>query len=151
MKARPMSEDGSGILALKTLFLEKETEEALLALLKGLHGKHVYTLMNTEISEEDREKLLNADVGEALQLEQEMGIKPHLLMTEEHTVWFPIFSMESEIPESELEKYTLLRLPISQCLEFAHAVDIASGLMLDPFTDGMNIPFELADLIDQLR
>lgn len=118
------------LLLAKKQLLEENTEVRIFALLSELRRSEV--IIPGRIDGED-------------------SFHPDLLARDD-ILYFPIFSSEKEIPDTYKNRFSMLSMPTRRVLEFAHQIakeDLRlKGLVLDPFTELVEIDFPAADMMD---
>lgn len=145
-----MLSDGSVLLNFKKRFALERSQENLVSLLICLHDSTVCVPLTMKMSERDEEKFKNAGEGEEVECEDEVHLSPDIFKTEDGAMYFPIFSQREQISEEYSKDFSVMPFSVGQCLEMAHSVDGVCGLVLDPLTEPLPLPFEIADMIEKL-
>lgn len=139
-------EDGKVLVYFKHKYLEESTEDNIYPLLACLRDSQVLVPMNVTMSEEDEAMFKNADVGDLLQSKDDIRLIPDILQSDDK-YYFPMFSNKEQMPEDYANHFSIITLPVVQCIEMAKNIDNLNGLVIDAFTDPMVIKFDLADVI----
>lgn len=147
---KEMLADGNILLSMKKRLLSEYSNENMVSLLICLHDSTVYVPLTMKMSDRDEEKFKNAKEGEELECEDEVHLSPDIFKTDDGSQFFPLFSQPQQIPEEYAKDFSVMPFDISQCLEMAHAIDGVCGIVLDPLTQAVPLPFEVADMILKL-
>ena len=111
----------------KEQYLLEMNDEALKRLFKLLRTEKVIVICRSEMSEEQAAK---AGLKE---------LEPDILRDAGGDFWFPVYSAESEIPPEAKNKFHLIRMDFSRCLELTDSSRKLIGVVLDPRTRHMII------------
>ena len=154
MVTRKTLEDGKVLKVLVDNFLNNRNEKTLLPFLSCLRDSIVWVPVTPYFSERDEEQLLShLEVGYEFKTEDPIRMKPDILEAPDGDKWFPIFSSEDEVV-GEYKDLHFSYVPIRtlDCLNMAHNYesDGVKGIVLDAFTRGLNIPFEISDIMRNL-
>ena len=140
-------EDGQVLLYLKHSFLENKCMETLNPLMSCLRDSIVTVPMNRSKDGNNDGLLDSLGKGDELNMNG-IRFKPDILRAGEQR-FFPLFSNQKVMPADYARNFTVLRLPMVQVIKLAHSYDVA-GLALDPFSENLVLPFEVADAIAEL-
>lgn len=146
---REMLEDGSVLVAMKKAFLENRSQETLGSLLACLRDSVLIVPLTVTMSERDEEKFKNGKEGDEIQCEDEVHLKPDVFKTEDGSLFFPAFSQQEQMPEEYAANFSKMPFDIFKCLEMAHAIEGVGGIVLDPLTEPVSLPLEIADMIEK--
>ena len=111
----------------KEQYLLEMNDEALKRLFKLLRTEKVIVICRSEMSEE---QAATAGLKE---------LEPDILRDAGGDFWFPVYSAESEIPPEAKNKFNLIRMDFSRCLELTDSSRKLIGVVLDPRTRHMII------------
>ncbi|MCQ2451629.1 MAG: SseB family protein [Oscillospiraceae bacterium] len=142
-------EDGQVLLYLKHNFLENRSMDTLSPLMSCLRDSKVIVPMNRVLAGENTGLIESLGPGEELTMPGGTRLKPDILRSGEKR-FFPIFSATTVIPGDYGKKFTTIKLPMIKVIELAHTYQV-EGLALDPFSESMVLPFEIADEIAKLE
>ena len=109
----------------KEQYLLEMNDEALKRLFKLLRTEKVIVICRSEMSEE---QAATAGLKE---------LEPDILRDAGGDFWFPVYSAESEIPPEAKNKFNLIRMDFSRCLELTDSSRKLIGVVLDPRTRHM--------------
>lgn len=142
-------EDGTLLSLYKSLYLENQNQETLFSLMSCLKDAYAIVPMNTtRLSKKEADNLQNSKGSEDMDVDMEYKLEPELLQGEGMQAWLPVFSTIDEIPQDYLNEHEFVTGLVTDCIGLAHSYEELSGIVFDPFTSPMEIPFKLADLID---
>ncbi|MCI8496996.1 MAG: SseB family protein [Clostridiales bacterium] len=143
-------ENGEVLVRLKWEFLKARSREALFPLLCCLRDSVVHVPMNAILSEEDQKRIAGMKSGGHWQNNEEIGLKPDILKAPDGKLWFPVFSRVKEIPEHYKNHFSIIPMKAVECVRIAHTVQDVEGIVLDAFSDTVSLPFQMADIMEQL-
>lgn len=144
-------DDGKVLYTLKRMFLDEGTDETINALLGCLRDSVVKVPGKAVMSEADKKTFIEGikkGVGATFTNESEIIFEPDILTDEDGNRAFPMFSCEDQIPEDYKQVVTMRDMYVIRCIQLAKADESLSGLVLDPFTEPVTIPFDIANIID---
>lgn len=139
-------ENGDVLVNLRNYFITQKTPENLMPLLKCMKDSQIIVPMNLELSEEDLNRFENAEDGERMETSDEIKMLPAILEAKGKRL-FPMFSQVEQIPEDFKNDHNLVKMPTVQALNMAHAIKDLDGIVLDPLTAPVAMPFVTADMI----
>jgi len=152
--SRGTLESGKVLQALADNFINNRTEETGLAFLHCLRDSVLWVPTTVRFSERDEEELLkHLEVGYEFTTQDEVRMKPDILLAPDGTKWYPLFSNKDEVVgDYKNLSFSYVPCELLYCLRMAHQYEAegVKGLVLDPFTRGETIPFEVADIMLQL-
>lgn len=143
---KEMLADGNVLLSMKRRVLNNYSSENMVSFLICLKDSTVYVPLNMKMSERDEEKFKNAKDGQELECEDEVHLSPDIFKTDDGSMFFPVFSQPQQIPEEYAKDFSVMPFSFSQCLEMAHAVETVGGVVVDPLSEAVPLPFEVADM-----
>jgi len=147
--------DGGKVLyTIKRMFLDERTPEKLDSLLSCLRDSIVRVPGRAVLSEEDQKRFIEGikgGVGATFSNEDEVIFEPDILVNDDGERFFPIFCNDEQIPEDYKQNFSIKDIPVFRCIELAKMKDNVNGLVLDPFTEQITIPFEMANIIDRKK
>lgn len=144
-------EDGTLISQMRNRFISEPSAENLSALLFCLKDASVFVSMTVELSKSDADKICE-DAGEGdVECSSAVRMKPDIMKDAEGKMYFPVFTEKRMMPEDYTNGYTSVRLPFVECLDMAHEVGNLEGLVMDPFSLPVVLPFELADVVHKFE
>ena len=124
---------------------DERARKALFELFGALHGGTVYVPVSAVVSAADAAQGMNAVPGDAATAKDTVRLKPDILKKGDGSLYFPIFSHVDEVPEDYRQRFSILPMRYTQALATAKATAELKGLVLDGFTEPLQIPFGLAD------
>ena len=147
---RKEMEDGSILRRLKHIFLTEQNRQTLMPVLACLRDSELIVPVQITVSMEDAERIRSAESGEPTGTNDEAAFTPDLLQNDEGT-FLPVFSAPQQIAPVYAQNFSLMRLTAVQCIHMLLAMEEATGLVLDAFTEPMLIPKESAELILKMK
>ncbi len=142
-------EDGTLLGIYKSLYLEKRSQETLFSLMSCLRDSYAIVPMNAErVGVKEAQKLKESQATQDMEVDLEFKLEPELLQGEGMQTWLPVFSTIDEIPKDYLEEHEFVTGRVQDCVGMAHSYEELTGIVFDPFTNPLELPFKLADLID---
>ncbi len=142
-------EDGTLLGLYKSLYLENKNQETLFALMTCLKESFAIVPMNAVgMSSKKAEELQNSEAAQNMDVDMEVRLEPELLQGEGMQTWMPVFSTIDEVPEDYLKEHEFVTGRVVDCIDVAHGFDGLTGIVIDPYTTAMELPFKLAALID---
>ena len=142
--------NGKVLQVLKSEFLTSRSKEALLPLLSCLRDSVVHVPVNLIISERDSIQLRSCRVGDYFTNQDEIRMEPDILKSPDNKLWFPMFSQKEQIPEDYGKGFSIVPLNVPRCLAIAHMREGVEGIVLDAFSESLALPFEIADIINEI-
>lgn len=142
-------ESGNVLLYLKQKFFDDSSSENIGPLLACLRDSVMLVPASIAVSKEDMEAFTNAKAGDNVETGSDMHIEPDILENGGKK-YFPVFSNREQLPEDYVKDFSVIRIPMTQCIEIAKSYMGLDGFVLDAFTAPMTISFELADIIAKL-
>lgn len=142
-------ESGKVLLFLKERFLSNPTREFLLQFFDCLTDSKVYVPMNAVINKSTEDKLKCIQKGDTFKLDKEIRMKPDWLK-KEGVLYFPIFCNVEEATEEYSKSFLWINLTIKECLNFVDGNKQCKGIVLDAFTNSMEIKDELLDVLKDI-
>lgn len=140
-------ESGNVLVAVKAAYRESGDKEKLLTLLSVLRDSVVIVPASVAVQKQDEELFINSKPGDEVVTSSDIHIQPDTVKAADGTVYLPIFSQKEQMPEDYASAFSTVRISVPQAIDMARAFSEAKGLVLDPFTEAVVIPFELADII----
>ena len=141
--------DGNVLLFLKERFQDDMNEDNLVELMQVLRESTLIVPMQVLMSASDQEKMKLNDVGVKFVPEDEIRVVPATSVIENENSMF-IFSQAEQIPVDYSETVTLMRAPFSRVYQYFTEDTSIFGIVLDPFTENLELPRELIDAIAQM-
>lgn len=142
--------DGNVLLSLKERFQDEMTEDNLIELMQVLRESTLILPMQIMMSASDQEKMKLNDVGVNFVPEDEIRVIPAVAAVENENYMF-IFSQAEQIPVDYSESVTLMRASFAKVYNYLAEDDTVFGLILDPFTENLELPRELVEAIAQME
>ena len=143
-------ESGAVLLLLKSRFIKDRGSETLFPLLGCLRDSVVHVPMQAILSEADQRRMAAMKLGDTWRNRDPVRMRPDALKMADGTVWFPIFSQIEQAPADYRRRFSVVSVEAMQALRMAHAAGGLSGLVLDPFTDPVSLPFQTADIMVEM-
>ena len=143
-------DSGNLLRFLKHRFLTQQNRQTLMPVLACLRDSEVIVPVQVNVSDADRERILNAAKGDSVDTIDPVSFKPDLLQNEDGT-FLPVFSNANQIDPEYAKNFALLTVPAVQCIRTALDMKDVSGLVLDAFTEAMLVPKESAEIILKMK
>lgn len=143
-------ENGNLLRHFKHTFLTNQDPQTLMPVLSCLRDSEVIVPVRLKVSDEDAEKIRNADKNTPITPSDDISFTPDLLQSEDG-IFLPIFSNRQQIRSAYAQQFSMLTLPAVQCIRMALRMDTVNGLVLDAFTEAMLIPKESAEIILKMK
>lgn len=140
-------ENGKVLVAVKKLYRESGDRDKLLTLLSVLRDSVVIVPASVAVQKQDEELFMYSKAGDEIVTSSDIHIQPDTVKSADGTVYLPIFSQKEQMPEDYAKSFSTVRISVPQAIDMARAFGDTKGLVLDPFTEAVAIPFELADVI----
>ena len=147
--SREKLEDGSVLLLLKERFQDDMTEDNLVELMRVLRDSVVILPMQVLMSAADAERMRLYEENMKFVAENEVQVVPAVSELEGEKYMF-IFSQAEQIPVEYSESVTLMRAPYEKVYQYFMEDESLSGILLDPFTENLELPAELIHAIDRM-
>ena len=142
--------DGTLLLEVKREFGEDPSGERFARLCAALALSFVTVPGNFEAGEADQEQLRRAKADVTYTLMGDLRFRPDILRDEEGRLYFPIFSNGEQMPEEYASRFSSITVTAREAVRMAAGPKGLEGLVLDPFTEPVGIPFSIADRIEEL-
>lgn len=78
-------------------------------------------------------------------------MRPDVLMTPAGDAYLPVFSQPAQIPDDYKGLFSFMPVPTLQCIETAKSMKNLKGLVLDPYTHGVFITYDMTDIIERME
>ena len=147
--SREKLEDGSVLLLLKERFQDDMTEDNLVELMRVLRDSVVILPMQVLMSAADAERMRLYEENMKFVAENEVQVVPAVSELEGEKYMF-IFSQSEQIPVEYSESVTLMRAPYEKVYQYFMEDESLSGILLDPFTENLELPAELIHAIARM-
>lgn len=144
-------EDGTLIAEMRNRFISEPSAENLSALLYCLKDATVFVSMAVELTDFDTDKLSEGNGAENVECTSDVKMKPDIMKDAEGKMYFPVFTEKRMMPEDYSNGYTSVNIPFVECLDMAHEIGNLEGLVIDPFSLPVVLPFELADVVHKFE
>lgn len=144
-------ESGNVLLQLKQDLIKNRTRDSFLSLLGCLRDSTVWVPMSALVSKRDQESLVGVKAGDTWISQDEIRLRPDILLSPDQKHWFPIFSQKEQIPEGYARAFSIIQVSALRCLSIAHNIEGVEGLILDAFTAPLELPFTVADIMPELE
>lgn len=141
--------DGNVLLSLKERFQDDMNEDNLVELMQVLRESVLILPMKVLMSASDQELLKMNDAGKNLSYENDIQVVPATAAIEGEKYMF-IFSQAEQIPVDYSETVTLMRAPWWKVYNYFTADETIHGIVLDPFTENLELPAELLAAINRM-
>lgn len=142
--------DGNILLFLKERFQDDMTEDNLIELMQVLRDSVVIVPMQVLMSAADAERMRLYEENMKFVAENDISVVPATATIEDENYMF-IFSQPEQIPVDYSDTVTLMRAPWAKVYEYFTADESIFGIVLDPFTENLEIPEELIHAIAQME
>lgn len=147
---REMLADGNVLISMKRRVLSDYSNENMVSFLICLRDSTVYVPLNMKMSSRDEEKFKNAKEGDEVECEDEVHLSPDIFKTDDDSKFFPIFSQREQIPQEYAKSFSIMPFSVTECLQMAHSIDGVSGVVVDPLSEAVPLPFDVADIIEKM-
>lgn len=142
--------DGNILLFLKERFQDDMTEDNLIELMQVLRDSTVIVPMKVLMSAADAERMRLYEENMKFVAENDISVVPATANIEDENYMF-IFSQPEQIPVDYSDTVTLMRANWAKVYEYFTADESIFGIVLDPFTENLEIPEELIHAIAQME
>lgn len=142
--------DGNILLFLKERFQDDMTEDNLIELMQVLRDSTVVIPMQVLMSAADAERMRLYEENMKFVAENDISVVPATMNIEDEKYMF-IFSQPEQIPVDYSETVTLMRAPFAKVYEYFTADESIFGIVLDPFTENLELPEELIHAIARME
>lgn len=139
--------DGSILNQKKEELAKEPSNEKLYNLLGILRDSVVYIPMEMVLSDADKERMSHIKEGEHFEPQDEMSFAPDTVKGKNDELFLPIFSQTKQIPEDYADNFQIMPIKAINCLKLAHGTDGVVGLVLDPFTTPLMLPYKMVDIL----
>lgn len=143
-------EDGMVLCGLKQMFLDDVSVETFNPLAACLRDSIVKVPGNAIVSEADMQRFregIKGGIGATFSNEDVITFEPDIFHDEQGSTYFPMFCNEEQMPDDYRDHFTIKDMTVIQCIEMARKKN-TTGLVLDPFTDTLEISPEFAQNIE---
>ena len=145
---REVLENGKVLQILIEKFVNNRTEENLYAALRCLRDSFVWIPGNLIMNKEDKEKFINATVGETVTNDFDMKFEPDILQNGEDK-FYPVFSNVEAMGKygnnfSKIEKHFF------EAMSYAIGKEETIGIVVDAFTNPFVVPKDLFENISEI-
>jgi type I restriction enzyme M protein len=142
--------DGTLLLDVKREFAENPSEESFARLCAALALSCVTVPGSFEADEADMEQLRHAKVDVTYTLMGNLRFRPDILRDKEGHFYLPVFSNKGQMPEEYASQFSSITVTAREAARMAAGPKGLQGLVLDPFTAPVEIPFSVAEQIKSL-
>ena len=142
--------NGKILLTLKHMFNEKRDTKSLIPFLACLHDSELLVPMNAYVIEKGEQRIMTIREVASSTDPDAIQLAPDLLQTPDKKRWFPIFTQKEQIPEDYRQEVTFYSVDALHCLEMAHECEGIEGLLVDPYTESVGLPFHIVDVITKI-
>lgn len=142
--------DGNVLLFLKERFQDDMNEDNLVELMQVLRESVLILPMKVLMSAADEERMRLYEENMKLKVEGDVQVVPATAPIEGENYMF-IFSQAEQIPVEYSDSVTLMRAPWQKVYQYLIDDPTIFGIVLDPFTENLELPRELADAISQME
>lgn len=142
--------DGNILLFLKERFQDDMSEDNLVELMQTLRDSTLILPMQVIMSASDQELMKMNDVGQKFTPEDDIQVLPAVETIAGEKYMF-IFSQPEQIPVDYSDAVTLMRAPFLKAYDYYKADGTLSAMVLDPFTENLELPEELLDAISTME
>ena len=140
---------GKVLIIMKERFLNNRTRETMLQFMDCLTDCEVWVPMNLKIEEEDANQFKNCQVGDVVELKNDMRMRPDWLKNG-GKLFFPIFSNVEEATEAYSKNFSWINMDISRVISFFESKPEATGIVLDAFTMPLELDRELVGVLKSI-
>ena len=142
--------DGNILLFLKERFQDDMTEDNLVELMQVLRDSTLILPMQVLMSAADAERMRLYEENMKFVAENDIQVVPATATIEDENYMF-IFSQPEQIPVEYSETVTLMRAPFEKVYQYFIDDDSIFGIVLDPFTENLELPAELINAIANME
>lgn len=142
--------DGNVLLSVKERFQDDMSEENLMDLMQVLRDSVLLMPMRVIMSAADEERMRLYEENMKLVVENDVQVVPATAPIEDMTCML-IFSQAEQIPVDYSDVVTIMKAPWAKVQEYLFADDSIETVVLDPFTENLEIPRELVSAISQME
>lgn len=142
--------DGNVLLFLKERFQDDMNEDNLVELMQVLRESVLILPMQVIMSKSDQEMMKMNDVGVKFVPEDEIQVLPATTRVEGDKCMF-VFSQAEQIPVDYSDAVSLMRAPFLKAYRYFKDDPTIACMLLDPFTENLELPGELLDAIAQME
>lgn len=143
------------LLEIKKMVLAKRNDGNFVSLCVSLKKATVFVPMNVKMDDEDEKRIQKSfehgeiKVGTQIHLKNGLHLVPDIIQSQgDGKFHFPVFSERSEIPEGYVENFSITPVCFTDCIKLAKHTKKVESIVLDAFTEPLEISFELADFIE---
>lgn len=144
-----MEEQGKVLAEVIALYDQEQTPKHLLEVLRCLKATSVIVPIQLAVSDEDKEQILQAKIGDTISAKNDIRLKPDILARGGGGKLFPVFSQKEQMPEEYRQRFSILHMPFVQVLDMAEKEDL-QGVVVDAFSKYFIIEKDVYHLIRQL-
>ena len=141
--------DGNVLLAVKERLQDDMNEDNLIELMQVLRDSVLILPMRVLMSAADEERMRLYEENMKLVVENDVQVLPATATIEGENCMF-VFSQAEQIPVEYSDAVTLMRAPRAKVYEYVSGDASLDAIVLDPFTENLELTRELADAISQL-
>lgn len=140
--------DGNILVENKMKLLNEPSDQRLNNVLGLLRDSRIIFPMTMILSDADKKRMAEAEEKkETFSPQDELSFGPDTVSGKNGKTFVPIFSQTLQIPNDYYESVQFARISMLKAIQLAHSVAGAEGLVLDPFTQPLELPFKIADVI----
>lgn len=144
--------DGNILIENKRKLLKEPSDKRLGNLLGLLRDSTLFIPMITVMSNEDKKRMEQAQKDKKEFVPQdELSFKPDTVTGKNGGKYIPVFSQRLQIPTDYLESVQFMPASSVMIVKIAHMVakddEEIKGIVLDPFSEPLELPFKMADII----
>lgn len=139
--------DGNILKEKKEELAKDPSNDKLYNLLGILRDSVVYIPMQMVLSDADKERMSKLKEGEQFTPQDDMSFAPDTVKGKNDELYIPVFSQTQQIPQDYADNFQIMPIKSINCLKLAHGTDGVSGLVLDPFTTPLMLPYKMVDIL----
>lgn len=140
--------DGRIFNEYKEKLISDPSDKNLYNVLGLLRDSRVFLPMVTILSDADKARLAEAEKnGEQFEPKDPLEFAPDTVTTKDGGRFIPAFSQTLQIPNDYYETVQFMPIPVVKLVALAHKQEGTAGIVIDPFTKPLNLPFKMADII----
>ena len=148
--SREKLEDGNVLLFLKERFQDDMNEDNLVELMQVLRDSTVLVGVQVMMSAADQERMRLYEENMKFVAENDVQVIPFTTSIEDENYMF-IFSQAEQIPVEFSDQVNIMRAPWAKVYEYFSSDPSIEGIVLDPFTENLELPAELIEAISRMK
>lgn len=145
-------EDGTLLRIYKEMYLKDRNEETLWTLMSCMKDSNgILAVEVEELSEKEKARLKESESAQDMDIDMGNRMTPELLQSDSGQAWMPVFTSFDQVPDAYIEGHQFVAGRIVDCIAVAHQyADMIDGVLFDPFTEPFEMPFSVADEVENM-